>query len=110
MRICPQCGYKETPIWRNTLRRLYTEYCHIGELEAFEPDLANILKEKKFVSINGIKYKLNKSGTHVHRIPAYLCAHPEPNDQRILEPDKETHKCKFIPWPPNQKKLLETQT
>jgi hypothetical protein len=107
MRVCPKCGYRDPPIWRNTARRLYQEHCHITDLELWNPKLADILKNQKFVCINGVKYKLNPKGTYVHRIDAHLCAYPRENDPRITEPNKEKHKARVLPARANQRRLDE---
>jgi len=109
MKICPNCGYLDPAIWRHTLRRLFSEYCHISDLEIWNPDLATILKEKKYVCIKGVKYKLNKKGSHVHRIAAHLCKYPDPRDPRITEPNTEKSKVRVLGKLPNQCRLFSTK-
>lgn len=96
MHICPKCGYEQPAIWRNTLRRLYTEHCHINDLEVWDPKLAAELKDKKYVFRKGVKYKLNKAGNHVHRIEAKLCQDPNPLSDKITEPNTEKHKARVM--------------
>jgi len=96
MKVCPKCGYRDPPIWRNTLRRLFAEHCHISDLEIWNPELAAALKEKRYLCIKGVKYRLNKKGAYVHRIDAFLCKYPNENDPRITEPDTESGRAKAL--------------
>jgi hypothetical protein len=105
MDICPECGYEDEPIWRNTLRRLYSQHCHISDLDIWNPQLAEKLKKEKYVFLNGVKFKLNKKGSHVHRIAANKCKYPSPRDPRITEPDTEKAKARMIGRLPNQQRL-----
>lgn len=109
MHTCPKCGYEQPAIWRNTLRRLYTEHCHINDLEQWEPELAAALKKKRYVYLNGTKYRLNKNGNHVHRIEAKLCAYPEPTNERITEPNTEKSKARVLGIQHNGQKQLWTR-
>jgi hypothetical protein len=115
MRECPQCGFKEPPIWRNRMaKRLYVQYCRIDEFELWYPKLAKELKnaplgknESRYLFNNGVKYKLTKKG-YVERIDAFLCAHPEPENPSISEPHFEKHKAKLIGYNPKfQTRLLD---
>ena len=67
MRVCPTCGYEDQECWRNLRWSLYQQYCDIEELEFWDPELVEKLKEKnpreqhpylkgKFV------YNMNRSG------------------------------------------------
>ena len=107
MRVCPKCGYREPPIWRNRMaKRLYVQYCRIDELEFWDQDLAKELKEKKYVFKDGVKYKLTPKD-YVEKIDAFLCAHPEPDNPSISEPHFEKHKAKLIGYNPKfQTKLI----
>jgi len=45
--ICPNCGFKDSPCWRNSRFQIYTVYCRIDELQEFEPKIAErLLKER----------------------------------------------------------------
>ena len=87
------------------MRRLYTEYCHIDDLEAWNKQLAAELREKRYVLLDGVKYVLNAVG-YVHRIDAFLCANPDPKNPSITEPNKEKHKARILGRKRGQK-LLE---
>ena len=100
MRICPVCGYRDVPIWRNIKWRYFTEHCHIEELEVWDKKLADTLREKRYVCLNGIKYRLTKNGLYVHRIPAFLCRHPNEANPSIEEPQTEKPQ-----WKPLSHKL-----
>jgi len=88
--------------------RLYVQYCHIEDLDSFEPDVAAALRESKngYLFKDGVKYRLNKQG-FVDKIDAFLCAHPEPENPNISEPQKEKHKAKLIPPRKNQQLLSQ---
>jgi len=107
LRVCPKCGYEESPIWRNTLRRLYTSHAHIEDLKIWEPELAKELIEKKYVYRNGVKYKLTKKGSHVHKIEAKFCQDPNPKSDKITEPTTEKCKSRILGRMKNQAKLLD---
>lgn len=108
MRVCPKTCYLFSPIWRNTLRRLYTQHAHIDDVEAEDPELAKVLRDKKYVYRDGVKYRLNKSGTHVHRIAATLCQNPDPFNPSITEPNTEKSKARILGVKvKNQRRLLE---
>jgi hypothetical protein len=106
MRVCPKCGYEDPPIWRNTLRRLYTDHCHIEDLKIWEPQLAQLILEKKYVCLNGVKYKLNRKGSHVHRIMAKHCKYPDVANPSIMEPDTEKSKARLLGRQRFQKELI----
>jgi len=105
MRKCPKCGFSEPPIWRQTLRRLYTEYCHIDDLDPWNPELARQLRERKYVCLDGVKHRLNSVG-YVHRIDAFLYASPDPLNPSITEPNKEKHKARIIGRSPKSQREL----
>ena len=100
MKVCPECGYREPLIWRNTRWRLFTEHCHIEELEVWDPKLAKQLRElgnKTLLSdVHGhiVKQRLNKSGLYVHRVLAVLTA--KPLSEIMNEPDTEKALNKFL--------------
>jgi hypothetical protein len=107
MKVCPygDCVY-ELPIWRNTLRRLYTRHCHIEDLKIWNKQLAEELILKRYIYRDGVKYKLNKKGSHVHMIPARLCGDPRPESPSIIEPDKEKHKARILGMKRDGQRLL----
>ena len=104
MRECPQCGFKEPPIWRNKLHRLYTQYCRLDELEDWDQELANLLKQNNYVFKDGVKYQNNGKG-YINKIEAYLCQDPNPNHSSISEPNTEKRKAAVIGYDKKQKKL-----
>jgi hypothetical protein len=75
-------------------------------LEIWEPELARIIKEKGYICVHHVKYKLNRKGSHVHRIPAKLCANSSEANPSIIEPNKEKHKAKILGRRPNQSALF----
>jgi len=112
MRVCPECGHKESPIWKNRFHRLYEQYCRLDELETWEPELAKELTEsahvlkEKYVYKDGVKYRINEDDM-VLRIDAFLCANPDPTNRSIVEPNKEKHKARVIGRKRFQSRLLE---
>lgn len=118
MRKCPCCGFQEPLIWRNRMaKRLYVQYCRIDELRDWYPDLAKELEAQPFGKNNsrylfkdGVKYKLTKKD-YVERIDAVLCAHPEPDNSSVAEPNFEKHKARLIGYNPKiQRKLFDAIT
>ena len=72
MRVCPNCGYRQSECWRNKRWQLYSEYCHISELEVFEPELAADIREQHPVDRQPLErgpfvYVISRSG-HVSRM------------------------------------------
>lgn len=82
------------------------QHCHIDDLETWDKKLCQQLKTEKYVLLDGVKYVLNSVG-YVHRIDAFLCAHPDPKNASITEPKKEKHKARFLPQKRGQTRLLE---
>jgi hypothetical protein len=75
-------------------------------LEAWNPCLAEKLLKTGYFYENGVKYKLNRKGSHVHMIPARMCADPRPESPKITEPNTEKSKARILGRMKNQK-LLE---
>lgn len=46
MRVCPKCGYMDSPVWRHVRHRIYTDYCRVDDLEPWEPALYALLEKK----------------------------------------------------------------
>jgi hypothetical protein len=98
-------------------KRLYVQYCRIDELRDWYPDLAKELEAQPFGKNNsrylfkdGVKYKLTKKD-YVERIDAVLCAHPEPDNSSVAEPNFEKHKARLIGYNPKiQRKLFDAIT
>lgn len=96
MRICKNCGEKESPIWRNRMYHLYTQYCRIDELKEWEPEIAEKLvastevrkmgrQEIKFYSDGFYNYGLRQDG-FVIRIYKLDARDPD----SLKEPEHET--------------------
>lgn len=72
MKVCPKCGYRDPPEWRNLHFQLYTEYMEMEEFERLYPDLAERLKSNPYlVQDQHNAYHLTKAG-YVHRVPNEL--------------------------------------
>ena len=69
--VCPKCGWKDSPCWRNARFYMYCTTCRIDELEEFEPDIAKKLKEETPIEISPFHYKLTRYGW-VYRTPIKL--------------------------------------
>jgi len=101
MRICPKCGYKDYPCWRQRMYSLYTDYCKLDELEFWDKGLvwfinnANDIRQMgkqqiKFYTDGIYNYGLREDNT-VIRIAREDAREPD----SLKEPPKETgHKGK----------------
>ena len=72
MRVCPSCGHEDGECWRNHPRQLYTQYCHIEELELQEHELLELLLDRdptpsEVVTRPPFIYRVSRS-RHVHRM------------------------------------------
>jgi hypothetical protein len=85
--------------WKNRRFTLFTSYCHIEELEVFNPDLAEqIKKSPKFYSDGLYNYRL-KTDSFVFRI-----LKADAKDQNSMyEPPAEKHRKR----PDKQQQQLE---
>lgn len=93
MRECPQCGFKDPPIWRSQSHKRYTDYCHKDELLYWNKELHYKLTQNKLIStltIPPFRYHISKAG-YVHRIAVINLANPS-NPASIEEPDMERPK------------------
>ena len=97
MRECLRCGYKDLPIWRHKRQRLFTCYCHITELEDWDPALARMVREEKDLKIGPYIYHLTKAG-YVDRIHES----DSKDGKSWREPEQEKH---FPFQHPNQTRL-----
>ena len=89
MRECPVCGHSDLP-WKNRRFTLFTSYCHIEELETFDPLKAMAIKQSpKFYSDGLYNYRLKKDG-FVFRI---LKADAKESNS-MYEPPSEKHKVR----------------
>ena len=94
MSVCPKCGWRDNPCWRNSRWELYTQYCRLEELVDWEPDIVEKLKENYKIEEGPYFYHLRGKG-FVHRTPKEL--------RSMYERGHSTEK----PKDPFQKKLLE---
>jgi len=91
---CPNCGYKESPIWRASPYVIYAVYCTQDELLALEPELYNQLKDlvkKEYREIGPYTYWLRGRLNHVYRILTELRSYSIGNQ---TEKPKNKHKAK----------------
>jgi hypothetical protein len=61
---CPRCGYLDDPHWRPRIFDFEVDFCPLGDLEAFNADLAKQLRENKpgwTITIGRYVYKRTKS-------------------------------------------------
>lgn len=103
MRECPKCGCLDSPCWRHKRFRLYTDYCHIEELEEWEPEIAEQVKANKDIKIGHYIYHLTKA-RYVWRLHEKDSA----DGKTFYEPSfegKRLFRNRFIPLA--QKKLVE---
>lgn len=100
MRECPQCGYKDLPIWRHKRFRLYTAYCHLDELREWDKKLAEQIEKEKDLKIGPYIYHLTKV-KYIDRV------HEDDsrNGTNYREAEQEKHHCHI--FVKNQRRLLE---
>lgn len=98
MRECHNCGHKDLPIWRHKRHRLYTDYCHITELESWDSALAQQIKLNHNIKINHYIYHYTKAG-YIDRI--HEDDSKDGTNWREPEQEKQFH---FVPL--NQTQLL----
>jgi hypothetical protein len=73
MRVCPNCGFEEEPIWLNHQWQQHIEYCSIQDFRAYYPALASKLtKPGTTISDSYSYYRLTNRGTFVYRWPKKL--------------------------------------
>lgn len=74
MRICPNCGYREHPMWRPRASRVFCEYTKAETLEYNDSKLFNLIKEaypEPFFDGHFI-YHISRTGLNVERIEKEL--------------------------------------
>jgi len=91
MRICPNCGHEEHPVWRPRKSRVFCEYVKTETLEYNLPDLFTKIKEAYPVPYfdGHFVYHITKSGLNVERIERSL--HEIMGWGRDGEPEKVNH-------------------
>ena len=69
MRICPNCGYHDHPMWRPRRSRVFAEYTKAETLEYNDPKLFALIKEAhpNIFSDGHFTYKITRGG-NVERI------------------------------------------
>lgn len=106
MRVCPKCGYRDPPEWKNLHFQLYHEYMPFEDFQRLYPKLAaELLQKQEIVGTKNIvfdeynAYHLTRAG-YVHRVQKELCPngkwfyassiYEKPKDpfQRTLLPQK----------------------
>ncbi len=98
VRQCPHCGCMDSPVWRNVRYRLYTSYCRIDELSAWEPELAKLIADRisqgNFADFTVGKYiyHIVKGNLVIQRIHVS----DSRDGKSIREPEQEKH-FKFVP-------------
>ena len=70
MRICPKCGYHDSPCWRPRLNRPYCDYSAVGNIGYSEPELIQKIKEVSPIPFydGHYVYRITKTGRNVERI------------------------------------------
>ncbi len=68
--VCPDCGFKDAPIWKSSHWRRYSVYANVSEVESFFPELLKKLRESEdgWVWESPYWYQINKKGTIVNRM------------------------------------------
>jgi len=77
MFVCPECGFRDLPCWRAHRYFLYVVYSRLDELEAFDKELANKLRETPDLEVGPYTYHLTQprdpnATRYVLRVPTDL--------------------------------------
>ena len=70
MRICPKCGFHDSPCWRPRANRPYCEYSNVDNIGYSEPELIQEIRgaaPNPFYDGHFV-YHITKSGRNVERI------------------------------------------
>ena len=74
MFVCPKCGFRDDPCWKAHRYFLYAVYCRLDELEVFDKELADKLRETPDLEIGPYAYHVTSpknpdTARYVLRIP-----------------------------------------
>ena len=74
MRVCPECGHEDHPMWRPRPSRGFCDYTKANTLEYNDPELFAKIKEARpdFYNDGHFIYNLTKTGVNVERIEKSL--------------------------------------
>ena len=67
MRVCPKCGYKDSPYWKHVKFSYFVDSCSFENFEIMHPNLAKEIKEK-MVSDEHNYYRYVKKSNWVLRM------------------------------------------
>lgn len=106
MRVCPQCGFNDPPMWITTPYRVHCDYCRIEDFEQYYPEIKLEKGERKADGL--CAYKRSKTGKYVER--QYLRDNPDALTNWV--PDYEPNRPKNKKPKPfiGQKRKDKTQT
>ena len=71
MRICPDCGHADPPCWRSRMYHLYTDFCKLGELKFWNPNLTKELEQSEELRPMGTIRQRIVGTTKFKRIPCF---------------------------------------
>lgn len=74
MRVCPDCGYEEHPMWRPRRSRVFCDYVKLETLEYNNPELTAAIKsaEPEPYFDGHFVYHITKSRLNVEKIERSL--------------------------------------
>jgi hypothetical protein len=63
MRVCPKCGYRDLPIWRNAWHKRFTDVTTLDSLKDWDMELAKKIEDNPSLYFDGLyNYHLSKRG------------------------------------------------
>ena len=68
MFVCPNCGFRDSPCWRNSRFVIYAVYTTLDELQLWEPEVAVLLKDNKRVEFGVYVYWRRGRANHIYRM------------------------------------------
>jgi len=112
MRVCPKCGYTDSACWRVGSHMLYCgmEICRLDELENWEPENAEILKDDKTVKIDKRGNRMMIRGHYAYKLTSKGWVYRQDIQLWKVAPFSKTDAEKVLkPLPRSQTKLIEAK-
>lgn len=101
MRVCPKCGHRDSPCWRNAWYKRFTDVTRQDDIALYEPELFKKLQESpNFYSDGLYNYKISKHGYVIrilqeHAVNPNSCEEPHREIWR-LKLDSDINQCRLF--------------
>ena len=79
-RVCPKCGYRDLPIWRNSRFYFNVDIARIEDIEYWDSSLATAIKKGNFYEDGVFSYILQKDGMVLRKETELLNKDVQGND------------------------------